>query len=118
MASVVQSEAETFSSDATKYLGNQSLAETDEINAMQAEIESLQEELADLAKQEEQLKLQEEYALLQKYLQLSQVVKERDSEREAFLLNRENMVCILQKIGEQKIFLCKAFFAFCVHTFN
>ena len=102
MASVVQSEAETFSSDATKDLGNQSLAETDEINAMQAEIESLQEELADLAKQEEQLKLQEEYALLQKYLQLSQVVKERDSEREAFLLNRENMVRIQQIIGHQK----------------
>ena len=100
MASVVQSEAEIFS--ATRDLGNQSLAETDEINAMQAEIESLQEELADLAKQEEQLKLQEEYALLQKYLQLSQVVKERDSEREAFLLNRENMVRIQQIIGHQK----------------
>ena len=55
-------------------------------------MQKLKAEMDELSKEEDDLKLQEEYALLQKYLQLSAVVKERDSEREAFLLNKENMV--------------------------
>ena len=68
------------------------LKETEEIKSLKGEIQELKAEMDELSKEEDDLKLQEEYALLQKYLQLSAVVKERDSEREAFLLNKENMV--------------------------